>query len=74
MEDQKLFRLPGSNGILFSIHTHLMALDELVQNEEWATRFYHVLTDLPDYIAEYKGFISYKDKMVEFLKKQAKGE
>ncbi|WP_134704566.1 DUF3445 domain-containing protein [Ammoniphilus sp. YIM 78166] len=69
VEDQKLFRLPGSNGILFSIHTHLMALDELIQNEEWATRLYHVLTDLPEYIAEYKGFLSYKDKMVEFLKK-----
>jgi hypothetical protein len=29
VEDQRLFRLPRSNGILFSIHTHLISLDEL---------------------------------------------
>lgn len=69
VEDQRLFRLPGSNGILFSIHTHLLSLDELSKNEEWIKRFINVLTDLPDYIAEYKGFISYKEKIVEHLKK-----
>ncbi len=69
VEDQRLFRLPGSNGILFSIHTHLISLDELSKNEEWTKRFLHVLTDLPDYIAEYKGFISYKEKLVEHFKK-----
>jgi dimethylamine monooxygenase subunit A len=69
VEDQKLFRLPGSNGILFGIHTHLISLDELSKNHEWINRFYHVLTDLPDYISEYKGFISYKEKIVDHLEK-----
>lgn len=69
VEEQKLFRLPGSNGILFGIHTHLISLDELSSTHEWIKQFYHVLIDLPDYISEYKGFISYKDKMVEHLKK-----
>jgi dimethylamine monooxygenase subunit A len=70
VEEQRLFRLPGSNGILFSIHTHLISLQELVQNQEWTERFYRVLTDLPDYMAEYKGFISYKEKIIEYLKNQ----
>ncbi|PMC37884.1 hypothetical protein CJ195_09765 [Bacillus sp. UMB0899] len=67
VEDQRLFRLPKSNGILFSIHTSLLPIEELQKNEEWLTRFYHVLTDLPDHIAQYKGFLSYKDKMIQYL-------
>lgn len=67
VEDQRLFRLPKSNGILFSIHTSLMPIEELQKNEEWLTRFYHVLTDLPDYISQYKGFITYKDKIIQYL-------
>jgi dimethylamine monooxygenase subunit A len=71
-EDQRLFRLPRSNGILFSIHTHLISLEELSKNEEWFIRFYKVLNDLPDYIAQYKGFISYKDKIIHYLDKTMK--
>lgn len=75
VEEQRLFRLPGSNGILFSIHTHLISLQELVQNHEWNERFYRVLIDLPDYMAEYKGFISYKEKITEYLNnQQGKGD
>lgn len=66
-EDQRLFRLPGSNGILFSIHTHLLPLAELRKNEAWLRQFYNVLLDLPDYMSEYKGFSSYKDKLLAFL-------
>lgn len=69
VEDQRLIRLPGSNGILFGIHTHLISLEELTQNQEWTQTFHHILLDLPDYIAEYKGFISYKDKIIEYLEK-----
>ena len=70
VEDQRLFRLPRSNGILFSIHTHLISLEELVQNPQWMEQLYNVLNDLPDDIAEYKGFISYKDKLVKYLEQQ----
>ncbi|MED4600860.1 DUF3445 domain-containing protein [Paenibacillus validus] len=73
-EDQRLFRIPGSNGILFSIHTHLLPLEMLVQNPDWAQRFYKVLEDLPDPIAEYKGFISYKPLMLEYLRTFAGAE
>lgn len=68
-EDQRLFRIPGSNGILFSIHTHLLPFNELIKNKNWADQFCKVLEDLPDPITEYKGFISYKPLLIEYLKK-----
>ncbi|WNS78041.1 DUF3445 domain-containing protein [Domibacillus sp. DTU_2020_1001157_1_SI_ALB_TIR_016] len=68
-EDQRLFRLPESNGLLFSIHSHLISLNALLEKPEWTERFYRVLSDLPDYIAEYKGFISYKGSLLAFLEK-----
>ncbi|MBT2730402.1 DUF3445 domain-containing protein [Bacillus sp. ISL-75] len=67
VEDQRLFRLPRSNGILFSIHTHLRSVNQLSENEKWINRFYRVLSDLPDYISQYKGFISYKNQLIEYL-------
>lgn len=69
-EDQRLFRMPGSNGILFSIHTYLLPISELTKNVDWLKRFYHVLLDLPDYMAEYKGFSSYKTKLLAYLEKE----
>ncbi|MGM0881044.1 MAG: heme-dependent oxidative N-demethylase family protein [Bacillota bacterium] len=67
-EDQRLFQIPGSNGVLFSIHTHLLPFDQLINNKTWADRFCKVLEDLPDPIAEYKGFLSYKPLLIEYLK------
>lgn len=67
VEDQRLFRLSRSNGILFSIHTHLITLEELITNQKWKNQFYNILNDIPDDIAEYKGFISYKDKILQYL-------
>jgi hypothetical protein len=71
-EDQRLFRISGSNGILFSIHTHLLPLEVLVENRSWAERFYRVLEDIPDPIAEYKGFITFKPLMIQYLQKYVK--
>lgn len=68
VEDQRLFRLPRSQAILFSIHTHLISLEELIQNEAWGVRLQKVLMDLPNYICEYKGFSGYKDEIIGYLK------
>ncbi|SDJ11645.1 heme-dependent oxidative N-demethylase family protein [Alteribacillus bidgolensis] len=70
VEDQRLFRLPRSNGVLFGIHTHLIPLNEYCKNQQWKKQFYNVLTDLPDDLADYKGFISFKDRVVEYLEKK----
>ncbi len=68
VEAQKFFRLPHSNGLLFSIHTHLLSLKELTNNKEWTERFYKVLIDLPDDIASYKGYLPNKEKITDYLK------
>jgi len=67
VEVQKLFRLPRSYFILFTIHTHLISLKELSQNREWAARLLAVLTEIPDFISEYKGFHPYKDSVIRYL-------
>ncbi|MCL7748512.1 heme-dependent oxidative N-demethylase family protein [Halalkalibacter alkaliphilus] len=69
VEDQRLTRLPLSNGILFSIHTDLISMKELVKNKEWSERFEKVLLDLPEYMAEYKGFSTYKELITNYLKR-----
>lgn len=68
VEDQKMFRLPESNGLLFSIHTHLLPMNELIKNREWTERFYRVLIDFPDDIASYKGYLPSKEKVANFLR------
>ena len=68
VEVQKLFRLPRSNGILFTIHTHLLPIGMLKEKPEWLQRFYSVLEELPDSIAEYKGVSLYRDTVIRYLK------
>lgn len=70
VEVQKLFRLPRTNSILFSIHTHLLPLEQLVTNIEWLRQFYEILSELPSYIVEYKGISTYKKAVLEYLEKQ----
>lgn len=70
VEDQRLFRMPQSNGLLFGIHTHLISIDELCENKEYMQRLYNVLTTVEVELATYKGFISYKDKIVKYLEKK----
>jgi dimethylamine monooxygenase subunit A len=70
VEVQKLFRLPRTNSILFSIHTHLLPLEQLVTNIEWLQQFYDILSELPAHIIEYKGISTYKKAVLEYLEKQ----
>ncbi|CAN7495639.1 DUF3445 domain-containing protein [Rossellomorea sp. LjRoot5] len=70
VEVQKLFRLPGSNGLLFTIHTHLLPLEEFAKNPEWTNEFYHILHELPDHIADYKGLSLFKKEVIGYLKEK----
>jgi hypothetical protein len=70
VEVQKLFRLPETNSILFTIHTHLLPLEKFVQKKEWLEQFYHVLQELPSFIAEYKGLSLYRGAVMDYLKEQ----
>jgi dimethylamine monooxygenase subunit A len=70
VEVQKLFRLPRSNGILFTIHTHLLSLEKLASNPEWLKQFYEILSELPPHIAEYKGISLYKEAVMDYLEER----
>ncbi|NKE04466.1 heme-dependent oxidative N-demethylase family protein [Mesobacillus selenatarsenatis] len=72
VEVQKLFRLPKSNGILFTIHTHLLPLEEFVQHTPWLEQFSAILKELPEFIADYKGISLYRDVVLEYLEGELK--
>jgi dimethylamine monooxygenase subunit A len=70
VEVQKLFRLPRTNGILFTIHTHLLSLEKLASKPEWLKQFYEILSELPPHITEYKGISLYKESVLDYLEEQ----
>ncbi|MEE6450953.1 hypothetical protein RAH41_10300 [Gottfriedia acidiceleris] len=57
-----------SNGLLFTIHTHLLPLEQLSLNKEWLEQFYKILCELPDFILDYKGISTYKKEVITYLK------
>jgi hypothetical protein len=67
VELQALFRLPRSNGMLFSIRCYLASIGELARFPRWRKRLHRVLRDLPQDLAEYKGLVRYKPTVVEWL-------
>lgn len=71
-EVQKLFRLPKSNGILFTIHTHMLPLEKFIQNPPWLAQLSAILHELPDFIADYKGISLYRKEVLEYLKEELK--
>lgn len=70
VEVQKLFRLPRTGGILFTIHTHLLPLEKLAAKSEWLTQFYQILQELPPFIVEYKGLSLFRNAVLDYLKEQ----
>jgi dimethylamine monooxygenase subunit A len=74
VEVQTLFRLSRSNGILFTIHTHLLPLGKLAEKRVWLEQFYHILQELPPYIVDYKGLSLFKDAVIDYLKVQLEKE
>lgn len=73
VELQTFFRLPRSNGLLFPIRCYLIRLDDLVTVPKWGRRFHRVIRDLPDELAEYKGFAVNRPMIVEWLSKYDDG-
>lgn len=67
VEVQKLFRLPRSHAVLFTIHSHLISLEQLGHNPAYLEQLYNVLVELPDFIAEYKGMTLYRQQTVQYL-------
>ena len=67
VELQSLFRLPRSNGILFSIRTYLISFNDMATNPLWARRTSRVLASLPPELVEYKGLSRYRDLAIAWL-------
>jgi hypothetical protein len=67
VELQSLFRLPRSNGIVFSIRCYLMSLKELSSYPRWAKRLHRVQKTMHPDLIEYKGMTKFHPMMVEWL-------
>lgn len=67
VEVQRLYRLPINNDILFTIHTYLLSLKDLVKNDHWLKLFYSNIKTLPEEITDYKGISFYKKDLMKYL-------
>jgi dimethylamine monooxygenase subunit A len=67
VEVQHLIRLPESGAICFLIRTYLLPLVDLATVDPWRRRTAAVVAELPDDLADYKGFRSYRDRAVSWL-------
>ena len=72
VEVQKLFRLPKSNGILFTIHSHMLSLEKFIQHTPWLEQFYAILRELPKAIYDYKGISLYREQVLDYLEEELK--
>ncbi|GAA1821663.1 heme-dependent oxidative N-demethylase family protein [Nesterenkonia flava] len=71
VEVQHLVRLPQTGAVMFLIRTCMLPLSELARIEPWRARTHAVLQELPEDMADYKGFLSYRDRAVAWLDRQA---
>lgn len=68
VEEQWFIRLPRSNALLFVLDTMFLPLEDLVKKPEWLELAYSNLSDIPDYMADYKGMTPFLPQTVEYLK------
>ncbi|MEK4027176.1 MULTISPECIES: DUF3445 domain-containing protein [Bacillaceae] len=68
VEEQKFYRMPRSNAILFVLNTQFLPLEDLAKRPEWLDLTYSVLQDIPEPMAEYKGMAPFLAPSVEYLK------
>jgi len=69
VEVQHLVRLPESDAVCFLIRTYLLALGDLATVECWRLRTAAVLEELPEDLADYKGFAPHRDRIVAWLRR-----
>lgn len=67
VELQTFFRLPRSNGLAFPIRCYLISLQDLVTVPKWGRRLHRVIRDLPDELADYKGFAVNRHLIIDYL-------
>jgi hypothetical protein len=67
VELQALWRLPRSNGVVFSIRCYLISVRELATIPKWARRVHRVLQSLHPALVDYKGLTRFRDAVVTWL-------
>ena len=67
VEVQHLIRLPHSGALMFLIRSYLLSLSDIAQVPLWRERLGHVLAELPEDMAEYKGIIRYRKAASDWL-------
>ncbi|MDJ0315374.1 DUF3445 domain-containing protein [Arthrobacter sp. H35-D1] len=67
VEVQHMLCLPHTGAVLFLVRTYLLPLSDIAQVPVWRERAGHVLAELPDDMAEYKGIIRYRKAASDWL-------
>ena len=67
VEVQHLIRLPHTGVLMFLIRSYLLPLSDIAKVPAWREKFGHVLAELPEDMAEYKGIIRYRKAASDWL-------
>ncbi|RRO18020.1 DUF3445 domain-containing protein [Saccharopolyspora rhizosphaerae] len=69
VEVQHLVRLPLSGSIMFLIRTYLLPMREVALVPAWREQFATVLAELPDEMADYKGYGEVRPALLGWLRR-----
>lgn len=67
-EVQHLVRLPESGAVMFLIRSYLLPFADLARVEPWRARAAHVIAELPEDMADYKGIAKYRHRAAAWLR------
>lgn len=67
VEVQHMLCLPHTGTVLFLIRSYLLPLTDIAKVPAWRERLGHVLAELPEDMAEYKGIIRYRQAASDWL-------
>jgi hypothetical protein len=73
IEFQTLTRLPQTGGILFTIHTYVTPLSEVVEDPASLRRLTAVMRDFPETMKDYKGMHPYYPALMRYLETRLAG-
>jgi hypothetical protein len=71
IERQGLARLPGTNAVLFTIHTYQSSLAQVVTTVDTARRMYNVVKTLPEEMVSYKAISPFVEVLLDYLATQS---
>jgi uncharacterized cupin superfamily protein len=72
VERQTFSRLPKTNGILFTIHTYINPVAEVIDDPDRLRRFTAVVKGIPRPTREYKGMSSFADALIDYLESRCR--